>query len=140
MVTCSASGIGPSASRSLASAALRTSWTSRCLTTGGSTPRLTSKPASCSGASAAGISAANAGSLQRAAQLYVPGSYRSLFSGNSDWLAFGTYEGIYLVDLPSLQMRRFIPQSTGWDAVFGASADARWFAWVAETGVVKGWG
>src|SRR3990172_5429581 len=87
----------------------------------------------------AGISAANAGSLQRAAQLYVPGSYRSLFSGNSDWLAFGTYEGIYLVDLPSLQMRRFIPQSTGWDAVFGASADARWFAWVAETGVVKVW-
>ena len=86
------------------------------------------------------ISPANAVSLQRAGQLYVPGGSQARFSPNSDWLAIGSAEGIALVDLPSLHLRRPFPQTAGlWTAIFDVSADGRLLAWMEERGVVKVW-
>ena len=84
------------------------------------------------------ISAGNAASLQWEASLYIPRTETRLSAG-PDWLAAGSQEGIYLVDLPTLQLRRLLPVVGRGYSVFGASANGRWLAWVAEDGLVKIW-
>ena len=88
--------------------------------------------------SLARISPANAVSLQRAATLYVPGIMETRFSPNSDWLAIGSGEGVHLVDLPSLHLRRVLPTIRGY-SIFDVSADGRRLAWLMDDGVVHVW-
>jgi WD40 repeat protein len=81
----------------------------------------------------------NAASLQRAASLYIPGAFDDRLSPHSDWLAAGSGEGVYLVDLPSLQLRRLLEQDDLGYTVFDTSADGRRLAWLADQGVVRIW-
>ncbi|HEX9676846.1 MAG TPA: WD40 repeat domain-containing protein, partial [Anaerolineales bacterium] len=85
------------------------------------------------------ISAGNAASLNRAASLYIPGISETHISPNSDWLAVGSPQGIYLVDLPTLQLRQLLPLVDREYSVFDASANGRWLAWVAADGLVEIW-
>lgn len=85
------------------------------------------------------ISPTNVSSLEKAAQFFVPKISDLAFSGESDWLAIGSWDGVYLIDLPSLIMDEFLPQVDRQSSIFSASADGRRLAWVAETGLVKVW-
>jgi WD40 repeat protein len=85
------------------------------------------------------ITPANASSLGRAAQLFVPKMDEMEFAGNSDWSALGSRDGVYVVEIPALTKIDFLPQVDRYSAVFSLSADGRWLAWVAEGGLVKVW-
>ena len=89
--------------------------------------------------SPAPISPANAAALQRAAALYVPGALEARVSPGSNWLAVGSGQGVYLIDLPSLELRRLLPQTGRGYSAFGVSADGRRLAWLADEGRVKVW-
>lgn len=85
------------------------------------------------------ITPTNVSSLERAAQFFVPKVSDLAFSGKSDWLALGSWDGVYLIDLPSLTVDEFLPQIDRQSSIISASADGRRLAWVAETGFVKVW-
>lgn len=85
------------------------------------------------------ITAANAEMLQLGATHYVPGGFEVEISANSDWLAVGSEQGVHLVGLPSLQLRRLLPRANEGLAEFDASADGDRLAWVAGQNLVSVW-
>jgi WD40 repeat protein len=85
------------------------------------------------------ISSANAGLLERAARLYIPESFKTLFSSNTDLLAVGSAQGVYLIDLPTLQLRRLLAQDDLGYTEFDASENFDELAWVSDAGAVKVW-
>jgi WD40 repeat protein len=85
------------------------------------------------------ITPSNAYSLGRAAQLFVPRMDEMEFAGNSDWLALGSRDGVYIVEVPALTKLDYLPQVDRYSTIFSISADGRRIAWVAESGLVKVW-
>lgn len=84
------------------------------------------------------ISRSNAAQLERAASLYLPGGPEARFTSDSGELIVGGLHGIYLVDLPTLEMRGHLPHGTG-STEFATSPDDRWIAQPIEQGVVRIW-
>jgi WD40 repeat protein len=89
--------------------------------------------------SLARITPGNTASLSLGAARYVPGSHAARLTANTNLLAIETFEGIYLAELPSMQLRQLLPLYDLSYTYFDISADGAWLAWLSAEETISIW-